>query len=63
LVNIYPNPASDKLNIELLNDSKGQLVIMDLNGKVVRTESLNSKEAKDLIEQYKSWQSQSSIKS
>lgn len=27
------------------------------------TESLNSKEAKDLIEQYKSWQSQSSIKS
>ena len=35
-VNVYPNPASDKLNIEVSSDSKVQM--LDLNGKKVVAE-------------------------
>jgi len=41
-VSVYPNPAYDKLNIELKNASSGVLAIFDLSGKIVKTQDLLS---------------------
>jgi len=42
MISIYPNPASEKINVDLTGVASGQLVIIDLSGKTVRTESLVS---------------------
>jgi len=47
-VNVYPNPTSDKLNIEVSSDSKVQ--ILDLNGKRVGAERNVSANQKQVID-------------
>ena len=39
---IYPNPASDKLNIEIANPSEGMICLTDLNGRILITQIINS---------------------
>lgn len=36
---IYPNPASEQLNIELKNFSTCKLEILDLNGRIINVEN------------------------
>ena len=47
-VSVYPNPASDKLNIEVSSDSKVQ--ILDLNGKHIGAERKVSANQKQVID-------------
>ena len=42
LVNLYPNPTSDFVTINLANKSKGQVIVLDLLGKVVLNKQFNS---------------------
>ena len=42
LVNLYPNPTSDFVTINLANKSKGQVIVLDLLGKVVLNKEFNS---------------------
>ena len=42
ILNIYPNPASYKLNIEIANPSEGMISITDLNGRIVLMQNINS---------------------
>ncbi len=41
-VNIYPNPAYDRLNIDLINASYGEVLIYDISGKLVKSLKLDS---------------------
>ncbi|MDX1283978.1 MAG: T9SS type A sorting domain-containing protein, partial [Draconibacterium sp.] len=45
-VNIYPNPASDLLNIEFGEKLNGKVVISDLMGKVLHVESFQGQSLK-----------------
>ncbi len=40
--NIYPNPASEILTVELSTEDKGELLIFDAAGKVVKTTSVQN---------------------
>ena len=42
LINLYPNPTSDFVTISLDNKSKGQVIVLDLLGKVVLNKQFNS---------------------
>ena len=42
-INIYPNPAEGKINIELKNDIKGKVVICNQLGQIVREMKINDK--------------------
>ena len=39
---VYPNPAKDKVIVELPENTVGTLALFDLNGKIVRNNSINS---------------------
>jgi polyhydroxybutyrate depolymerase len=43
MVNVYPNPTSDILNIDLINSGEGNLFfeIFDINGKIISQNELN----------------------
>ncbi|MCI5057654.1 MAG: PKD domain-containing protein [Flavobacteriales bacterium] len=41
-LNMYPNPASDILNVELPNAQVGKVTIIDAIGKVVRAQNFNT---------------------
>ena len=43
-INIYPNPAEDKINIELKNETKGNVVITNQLGQVVKEMNIDGKE-------------------
>ena len=43
-INIYPNPAEDKINIELKNETKGNIVITNQLGQVVKEMNIDGKE-------------------
>ncbi len=43
-INIYPNPAEDKINIELKNETKGNVVITNQLGQVVKEMNIEGKE-------------------
>ena len=43
-INIYPNPANDKINIELRNEIKGNVVITNQLGQVVKKMNIDGKE-------------------
>ena len=43
-INIYPNPANDKINIELKNEIKGNVVITNQLGQVVKEMNIDGKE-------------------
>lgn len=43
-INIYPNPAEDKINIELKNEIKGNVVITNQLGQVVKEMNIDGKE-------------------
>lgn len=42
-INIYPNPAEGKINIELKNDIKGKVTICNQLGQIVREMKINDK--------------------
>lgn len=42
ILNVYPNPADDQLTVDLILDEPSTLRVLDLNGKVVIEQSLNS---------------------
>ena len=42
LINLYPNPTSDFVTINIANKSKGQVIVLDLLGKVVLNKEFNS---------------------
>lgn len=42
LFNLYPNPASDIVNIQFENDSNNEVLIFDISGKIVLSEIVNS---------------------
>jgi hypothetical protein len=37
---IYPNPASDRLNIKLMNNANGKVAIYDINGRMINSHVL-----------------------
>ncbi len=39
-INIYPNPASDRINIELNNGGEYQFMMMDQSGRIVKNEMI-----------------------
>ena len=41
-VNIYPNPAYDRLNIDFINASSGEVLIYDISGKLIKSLKLDS---------------------
>ena len=41
-LNVYPNPANDRLNIEITNPSNGKIIICDLNGRELMNQLINS---------------------
>ena len=43
-INIYPNPAEDKINIELKNETKGNVVITNQLGQVMKEMNIDGKE-------------------
>ena len=43
-INIYPNPTEDKINIELKNETKGNVVITNQLGQVVKEMNIDGKE-------------------
>jgi aminopeptidase N len=43
-IDIYPNPANDKINIELKNETKGNVVITNQLGQVVKGMNIDGKE-------------------
>ena len=43
-INIYPNPTEDKINIELKNEIKGNVVITNQLGQVVKEMNIDGKE-------------------
>jgi hypothetical protein len=43
-IRIYPNPANDKINIELKNETKGNVVITNQLGQVVKEMNIDGKE-------------------
>lgn len=43
-INIYPNPAEDKINIELKKETKGNVVITNQLGQVVKEMNIDGKE-------------------
>ena len=43
-INIYPNPTEDKINIELNNETKGNVVITNQLGQVVKEMNIDGKE-------------------
>lgn len=43
-INIYPNPAEDNINIELKNEIKGNVVITNQLGQVVKEMNIDGKE-------------------
>jgi hypothetical protein len=43
-IDIYPNPANDKINIELKNETKGNVVITNQLGQVVKEMNIDGKE-------------------
>ncbi|MBJ7428963.1 MAG: T9SS type A sorting domain-containing protein, partial [Bacteroidia bacterium] len=47
-VKVYPNPFANQVNIDLENENKGQLFILDVNGKNIETISLTKNQTLDL---------------
>lgn len=45
LFSLYPNPATDKLNIRLQEPSSGSVSILDMNGNVLKSQQLNGLES------------------
>ncbi len=45
LFSLYPNPATDKLNIRLQELSSGSVSILDMNGNVLKSQQLNGLES------------------
>ncbi|MEI6508163.1 MAG: T9SS type A sorting domain-containing protein [Bacteroidota bacterium] len=43
-VSVYPNPANDKIIIELLNSQKATVEIINVTGQIIYTQKLNNKE-------------------
>ena len=43
IVNVYPNPTRDILNIDLINSGEGNLFfeILDINGKIITRNEFN----------------------
>ncbi len=44
-INVYPNPASEKLFIELVGDSKGEVSLLDIHGKLIYKSYVEAKKA------------------
>jgi hypothetical protein len=40
-ISVYPNPAKDKVMIELPENTVGTLALFDMNGKIIRRQSVN----------------------
>ena len=49
-IDIYPNPANDKINIELKNETKGNVIITNQLGQVVKEINIDGKEPTIYIE-------------
>jgi hypothetical protein len=50
LISLFPNPTSDVLNISMNKEIRsGTLIIMDLNGRIINTSSLNSVTATSIV--------------
>lgn len=43
IINIYPNPAHEFINIELANGELQRIEILDSQGKIIRDETMNNK--------------------
>jgi hypothetical protein len=42
-INLYPNPVKDNFTINLEKETKGQLIIYDMLGKIVTSQEINGK--------------------
>jgi PKD repeat protein len=53
-IRFYPNPASDKLNIEIGDNEMGEIFIHDMQGRVVLHELMNTNTHSISLEEYRS---------
>jgi len=42
-INLYPNPIKDNFTVNLENETKGQVIIYDMLGKIVTSQEINGK--------------------
>ena len=42
---VYPNPAKNTLNVQLANNVSGTLVLFDVNGKTMLSQTINGNSA------------------
>ena len=47
-MSIYPNPAAECININLKNESSGQILLLDLSGKVISAYDVDENQNSDL---------------